>query len=43
MPLQRGKVLGYDFYRMVVDFTIFNLGKTVRCVRRWTTLKASMR
>jgi hypothetical protein len=21
MPLQRGKVLGYDFNRMVVDFT----------------------
>ena len=31
MPLQRGKVLGYDFNRMVVDFTMFNLGKTVRC------------
>ena len=31
MPLQRGKVLGYDFNGMVVDFTMFNLGKTVRC------------
>src|SRR5262249_14224808 len=31
MPLQRGKVLGYDFNRMVVDFTMFNQGKTVRC------------
>ena len=31
MPLQRGKVLGYDFNRMVVDFTMFNHGKTVRC------------
>jgi hypothetical protein len=30
MPLQRGKVLGYDFNRMVVD-TMFNQGKTVRC------------
>ena len=31
MPLQRGEVLGYDFNRMVVDFTMFNQGKTVRC------------
>ena len=31
MQLQRGKVLGYDFNRMVVDFTMFNQGKTVRC------------
>jgi hypothetical protein len=30
MPLQRGEVLGYDFNRMVVDFTMFNQGKTVR-------------
>jgi hypothetical protein len=31
MPLQRDEVLGYDFDRMVVDFTMFNQGKTVRC------------
>jgi len=31
MPLQRGEVLGYDFNRMVVDFTMSNHGKTVRC------------
>src|SRR5215475_4486889 len=31
MLLQRGEVLGYDFDRMVVDFTMFNQGKTVRC------------
>jgi Protein of unknown function (DUF1488) len=31
LPLQRGEVLGYDFDRMVVDFTMFNQGKTVRC------------
>ena len=31
MPLQRGEVLGYDFNRMVVDFTMINQGKTVRC------------
>ena len=31
MSLQRGEVLGYDFNRMVVEFTMFNQGKTVRC------------
>jgi hypothetical protein len=31
MPLQRGEILGYDFDRMVVDFTMSNKGKTVRC------------
>ena len=31
MSLQRGEILGYDFNRMVVDFTMFNQGKTVRC------------
>jgi Protein of unknown function (DUF1488) len=29
--LQRGEVLGYDFNRMVVDFTMFNLGNMLRC------------
>ena len=31
MPLQRGEVLGYDFNRMVVEFTMFNQDKTVQC------------
>ena len=31
MPLQRGEVLGYDFNRMVVEFTMLNQGKTVQC------------
>lgn len=31
MPLQRGDVLGYDFNRMVVDFTMINQGITVSC------------
>ena len=31
MPLQRDEVLGYDFNRMVVDFTMLNQGKTVKC------------
>jgi hypothetical protein len=43
MPLQRGEVLGYDFNRMVVDFTMFNRQCGVRSApRRWTILKASM-
>jgi hypothetical protein len=45
MPLQRGEALGYDFNRMVVDFTMLNQGKTggVRSApRRWTILKASV-
>jgi hypothetical protein len=24
MPLQRGEILGYDFNRMVVEFTMLN-------------------
>ena len=31
MPLQRGEVLGYDFNRMVVDFTMLDQDKIVRC------------
>ena len=31
MTLQRGEVLGYDFNRMVVEFTMFNQSKTVQC------------
>jgi Protein of unknown function (DUF1488) len=31
MPLQRGEILGYDFNRMVVEFTMLNQNKTVRC------------
>jgi hypothetical protein len=34
MPLQRGDILGYDFNRMVVEFTMLNQGKTVRCAIR---------
>ena len=34
MPLQRGEILGYDFNRMVVDFTMLNQSKTVRCQHR---------
>src|SRR5437763_379884 len=31
MPLQRGEILGYHFNRMIVDFTMLNQSKTVRC------------
>jgi hypothetical protein len=31
MPLQQGEVLGYDFNRMVVEFTMLNEGKVVLC------------
>lgn len=31
MSLQRGELIGYDFNRMVVDFTMLNQGKTIRC------------
>ena len=31
MPLQRGEVQGYDFDRMVVDFTMLNQGKVILC------------
>ena len=31
MPLQQGEVLGYDFNRMVVEFTMLNQGKVVQC------------
>ncbi len=31
MALQQGEVLGYDFNRMVVEFTMLNQGKVVPC------------
>jgi hypothetical protein len=31
MPLQRGEVLGYDFNRSVVEFTMLNQGKVILC------------
>jgi len=31
MLLWRGEVLGYDFNRMVVEFTMLNQGKVIRC------------
>jgi hypothetical protein len=31
MPLQRGEVRGYEFNRMVVEFTMLNQGKIILC------------
>ena len=31
MPLQRGEVLGFDFNRMVVEFTMLNQDKVIEC------------
>jgi Protein of unknown function (DUF1488) len=31
MPLQRGEVQGYDFNRMVVEFTMLNQNKVIQC------------
>jgi len=31
MPLQRGEVQTFDFDRMVVEFTMLNEGKVIRC------------
>ena len=31
MPLQRGEVRGYDFDRMILEFTMLNQGKVILC------------
>jgi hypothetical protein len=31
MPLQRGDVQGYDFNRMIVEFTMLSHGRTIAC------------
>jgi hypothetical protein len=31
MPLQRGEVRGYDFNRMVLEFTMLNESKVILC------------
>jgi hypothetical protein len=31
LPLQRGEVRGYDFNRMVVEFTMLNQGEVILC------------
>jgi hypothetical protein len=31
MPLQQGQVLGYDFNRMAVEFTMLDGGRVISC------------
>ncbi len=31
MPLQRGEVRGYDFNRMVIEFTMLDQDKVIQC------------
>ncbi len=38
MPLQRGDVQGYDFNRMVVDFTMLNQSKVILCAISTTAM-----
>jgi Protein of unknown function (DUF1488) len=38
MPLQRGEVQGYDFNRMIVEFTMLNQGKVVPCAISTTAM-----
>jgi len=42
MPLLRGEMHGYDFNRMVVEFTMLNQDKVVKAPRRWTILKVNV-
>jgi uncharacterized protein DUF1488 len=38
MPLQRGEVRGYDFNRMVVEFTMLNRNKIILCAISTTAM-----
>lgn len=38
MPLQRGDVQGYDFNRMVVEFTMLNQSKVILCAISTTAM-----
>ena len=38
MPLQRGEVQGYDFNRMIVEFTMLNQDKVVQCAISTTAM-----
>jgi Protein of unknown function (DUF1488) len=38
MPLQRGEVQGYDFNRMIVEFTMLSQGKVVSCAISTTAM-----
>ena len=38
MPLRRGEVQGYDFDRMIVEFTMLNQDKVVQCAISTTAM-----
>lgn len=38
MPLQRGEVRGYDFNRMIVEFTLLDQGKAIPCAISTTAM-----
>jgi len=38
MPLRRGEVQGYDFNRMIVEFTMLNQDKVVQCAISTTAM-----
>ena len=38
MPLQRGEIQGYDFNRMIVEFTMLNQGKVILCAISTTAM-----
>jgi hypothetical protein len=38
MPLRRGEVQGYDFNRMVVEFTMLNQSKVILCAISTTAM-----
>jgi hypothetical protein len=38
MPLQRGEVRGYDFNRMVVEFTMVTQGRIIPCAISTTAM-----
>jgi Protein of unknown function (DUF1488) len=38
MPLKRGEVRGYDFNRMVVEFTMLNQCKVIQCAISTTAM-----
>ena len=38
MSLRRGEVQGYDFNRMVVEFTMLNQDKVIRCAISTTAM-----
>ena len=38
MPLQQGEVQGYDFDRIVVEFTMLNEGKVILCAISTTAM-----